>query len=86
MQNLHNLEPTLKALADVGPDLDTVLAFATDVPVRPELHRPGIRGDYFNFFAIDRPDRSAAEATLFLGTRWGDQNAPLVPRPGSPTT
>ena len=38
--NLQNLEPTLKALADVGPDLDACVGLRDGLPVRPELRRP----------------------------------------------
>ena len=38
--NLQNLEPTLKALADVGPEIDTAARVHPDLPVDPEPHRP----------------------------------------------
>jgi hypothetical protein len=84
VRNLQNLEPTIKALADVGDDLDTALAFTTVFPFGQNLIDRGVRGDYINFFGeldftIPRLKRS-----LLMGTRWGDENATLVPAPGEP--
>ena len=39
--DLKNLEPTIKALADVGPDLAPALTYATTFPYSQSLHRPG---------------------------------------------
>jgi hypothetical protein len=80
--NLKNLEPTIKALADVGPDLMTGVRFATAFPYGPtfadrvakgRLHQPVRR------FDITYP---RLKRTLFLGTRWGDQDAKFIPAPG----
>jgi phospholipid/cholesterol/gamma-HCH transport system substrate-binding protein len=84
VHNLGNLEPTLKAFADVGPLLGTVLAYLPTFPLSQNLIDRGLRGDYFNIFAgldftIPRLKRS-----LFAGTRWGDPNAVLTPAPGDP--
>jgi virulence factor Mce-like protein len=86
VKNLQNLEPTLRALADVGSDLDTALAYTTVFPFGQNIIDRGVRGDYINFFGeldftIPRLKRS-----LLLGTRWGDENATLVPAPGEPYT
>ena len=53
-------------------------------PFGQNLIDRGVRGDYINFFGeldftIPRLKRS-----LLLGTRWGDENATLVPAPGEP--
>ena len=40
VKNLKNLEPTIKALADVGPEFGTAIAAGVRVPVHPELRRP----------------------------------------------
>ena len=48
--NLQNLEPTLKALADVGPDIDTALAYIPTFPLTQNLIDRGVRGDYINLF------------------------------------
>ncbi|MCV7347030.1 MCE family protein [Mycolicibacterium rhodesiae] len=82
--NLHNLEPTIKALADVGPELDTALAFATTYPYNQSYIDRAVRGDYVNMFLVADLTIPRLKRTMFLGTRWGDQDAKLVPAPGEP--
>jgi len=84
VRNLTNLEPTLKAFADVGPYLDTVLAFAPTFPFGQNFIDRDIRGDYINIFATMDLTVPRLKRSLFLGTRWGDPNAALVPAPGDP--
>jgi phospholipid/cholesterol/gamma-HCH transport system substrate-binding protein len=84
VRNLQNLEPTLKALADVGPDLDVALAYAPIYPFSQSLIDRGARGDYMNLFAVLDITAPRLKRTLFLGTRWGQPNAPLTPAPGDP--
>lgn len=86
VKDLQNLEPTLRSLADVGRDLDTAIAYIPVFPFGQDLIDRGIRGDYINFygeldFTVPRLKRS-----LLLGSRWGDENAKLVPAPGEPYT
>ncbi len=82
--NLRNLEPTIKALADVGPDITTGLTFATAFPYGPSFADRVARGDYINLFAVFDITYPRLKRTLFLGTRWGDQDAKLIPAPGDP--
>lgn len=82
--NLKNLEPTLRALADVGPDLDTALAFATTFPYPQNLVDRAVRGDYMNYFLIMDLTVNRLKRGLMLGTRWGQPGLPLVPAPGDP--
>lgn len=82
--NLRNLEPTLRALADVGPYLDTGLAFATVYPFGQNLIDRGLKGDYMNLFAVLDLTVPRLKRSLFIGTRWGDINAIPVPAPGEP--
>jgi phospholipid/cholesterol/gamma-HCH transport system substrate-binding protein len=82
--NLTNLEPTVRALADVGPEIDTVLAFLPVLPFGQNLIDRGIRGDYMNLFAVADLTVPRLKRTLFVGTRWGDEHAQLVPAPGDP--
>lgn len=84
VRNLQNLEPTLKALADVGPKLDTALAYFPTFPYTQQVIDRSIRGDYLNQFIIFDLTVPRLKRTLFLGTRWGDPNAKLVPAPGDP--
>lgn len=84
VRNLTNLEPTLKALADVGPYLGTVLAYLPLFPFSQNFVDRAIRGDYINIFATMDLTIPRLKRSLFLGTRWGDPNAELVPAPGDP--
>ncbi len=82
--NLRNLEPTLRALADVGPNLGTVLAFAPTYPYPQNFIDRGIRGDYLNEFITFDFTIPRLKRGLLLGTRWAQEGAPLVPAPGDP--
>ncbi|MCV7027332.1 MULTISPECIES: MCE family protein [Mycobacteriaceae] len=82
--DLKNLEPTIKALADVGPDLTIGLRFATSFPYGPTFADRVAKGDYINLFAVFDITYPRLKRTLFLGTRWGDQDAKLIPAPGDP--
>lgn len=84
VHNLNNLDPTLKALADVGPGLGTVIAYLPTYPFSQNFIDRAIRGDYVNIFATMDLTIPRLKRSLFLGTRWGDPNAALVPAPGDP--
>jgi phospholipid/cholesterol/gamma-HCH transport system substrate-binding protein len=82
--NLRNLDPILKSLADIGPDLFNALIFATAFPYGPTFADKITRGDYINLYAIFDLTYPRLKRTLFLGTRWGDENAKMIPAPGDP--
>lgn len=84
VQNLQNLEPVIKALADVGPEIDTALAYTSAFPYGQNLIDRGVRGDYMNLFAIFDLTVPRLKRTLLLGSRFGQLHAPLVPAPGDP--
>jgi len=84
VHNLANLDPTLKALADIGPQLDTILAYLPTFPLNQNTIDRGLRGDYFNIFAGIDLTIPRLKRGLFAGTRWGDPNVPLIPAPGDP--
>jgi virulence factor Mce-like protein len=84
VRNLKNLDPTLRAFADVGPQLDTILAYAPTFPFGQNFIDRAFRGDYVNIFASMDLTVPRLKRSLFLGTRWGDPNAALVPAPGDP--
>lgn len=86
VKNLQNLEPTLRALADVGHNLDTALAYTTVFPFGQNIIDRGVRGDYINFFGEMDFTVPRLKRSLLMGTRWGDENATLVPAPGEPYT
>lgn len=84
LRNLRNLEPTLRALADVGPGLVDGLMFATVFPYGQNIVDRGLKGDYLNLFAVADITVPRLKRTAFLGTRWGMPGAELVPAPGDP--
>jgi phospholipid/cholesterol/gamma-HCH transport system substrate-binding protein len=83
VKNLQNLAPTIKALSDVGPDLDFLLGYAFTFPYTQSFVDRGIKGDYLNLYATVDLTVPRLKRTLFLGTRWGEVNAALVPPPGA---
>ena len=84
VKNLQNLEPTFRALADVGPGLDDALQYATVFPFGQNLVDRGVRGDYMNLFAVFDLTVARIRKTLYLGTRWGLDGAEQIPAPGDP--
>lgn len=84
VRNLKNLEPTVRALADVGPDLVTALSFLPTYPYTQEFIDRGIRGDYMNQFIVFDFTIPRLKSGILLGTRWGEPGASLVPAPGDP--
>jgi virulence factor Mce-like protein len=84
VRNLANLEPTIKALADIGPDLATALGFLPTYPYTQEFIDRGIRGDYMNQFIVFDFTIPRLKQGMLLGTRWGDADASMVPAPGDP--
>jgi phospholipid/cholesterol/gamma-HCH transport system substrate-binding protein len=82
--DLTHLEPAIKALADIGPDINAALAYATAFPYGPNAIERAVKGDYLNLYAVFDLTYSRLKRSLFLGTRWGDENAKLVPAPGDP--
>jgi phospholipid/cholesterol/gamma-HCH transport system substrate-binding protein len=84
VKNLKNLEPTIRALADVGPAIDDGLTFATVFPYGQNIIDRGLKGDYLNLFAVADITVPRLKKTAFLGTRWGVPGAELVPAPGDP--
>jgi phospholipid/cholesterol/gamma-HCH transport system substrate-binding protein len=84
VKNLKNLEPTVRALADVGPNLGKALAFVPTFPYPQNFIDRAIRGDYLNEFITFDFTIPRLKSGLFLGTRWGEEGTPLVPAPGDP--
>jgi ABC-type transporter Mla subunit MlaD len=84
VKNLQNLEPTIAALADIGPELDRALAYAPTFPFTQNFIDRAIRGDYVNgFFTMDLTN-ARLRKSLLLGTHWGRLGAEQVPAPGDP--
>lgn len=85
VSNLKNLEPAIKALANVGPDLAAVLEYAVHFPFTQGFMDRAIRGDYYNLYAIVDFTIPRLKHSLMLGTRWAEVGTQLVPAPGDPT-
>jgi virulence factor Mce-like protein len=84
VKNLQNLQPTIRALADVGPGIVDGLMYATVFPYGQNVIDRGLKGDYLNLFAVGDITVPRLKKTAFLGTRWGIDGAELVPAPGDP--
>ena len=84
VKNLQNLEPTFRALADVGPELDPVLGSILFRPLNQSEIDRAVRGDYINGYLVVDLTVPRLKRTLALGTRWGQEGAPAVPAPGDP--
>ncbi len=86
VKNLQNLEPRIRALADVGPDdLGPGLTLLPTLPFPQNLIDRAFRGDYANgFFTIDLTNAMLRRTTL-LGTHWERLGAELIPAPGEPS-
>ena len=84
VDNLTNLAPTIKALADVGPDLAHALAYATVFPYGQDLLDRSVRGDFFNLFTTIDLSGPRLRSSLFLGTRFGQEGRDFVALPGAP--
>ena len=84
VRNLKNLEPTVKGLADAGPDIDTALAALTVFPFTQNFVDRAVRGDYFNLHVILDLTIPKLKSGLFLGTHWGQLGEQLIPAPGDP--
>lgn len=84
VKNLQNLQPTIQALADVGPDLTEALAYLTVFPYGQALIDRGVRGDFINLFATIDISGPRLRRSIFLGSRAGQEGRDLVPLPGEP--
>ncbi|MGW1739223.1 MCE family protein [Nocardia sp. NPDC001965] len=84
LTDLRNLEPTLRALAQVGPDINKAIAFATVFPYGQYLVDNGVRGDFINLFATVDLTIPRLRRELLLGTPWGDPTAVIQAAVGDP--
>ncbi|MGV0870790.1 MCE family protein [Mycolicibacterium sp. XJ879] len=84
VKNLQNLAPTLRALADVGPEIDSALAYLPTFPLTQNIIDRGVRGDYMNLFVTVDLTNSRMKRGLLLGTGLGQDRASLIPAPGDP--
>jgi len=82
--DLRNLEPTLKAVADVGPLLNAGLAYATVYPYGQSVIDRAVRGDYINLHATVDLTIPRLQRELLQGTPWADPNAVIQAAVGDP--
>src|SRR6201998_3412502 len=84
VKNLKNLEPTIRALADVGPELDTAIAAGFVFPFTQNFVDRAVRGDYFNLHVDLDLSIPRLKRGLLLGTHRGHLDMPEPPAPGEP--
>ncbi len=84
VNNLKNLQPTIQALADVGPEFDAAIAYGTVFPYGQNLIDRAVRGDFINLFATVDISGPRMRKSIFLGTRLDQEGRDLVPLPGEP--
>ncbi len=83
--NLKNLEPMIKALADVGPDLTIGLRFATAFPYGPTFADRVDKGGQHQPVRRFRHHLSATEADAVPRHKVGRPgNVKFIPAPGDP--
>jgi phospholipid/cholesterol/gamma-HCH transport system substrate-binding protein len=70
VNELKQLGPTLKALADAGPSMTRSLSYFATYPWANETMDYWVRGDYGNLTAIIDLTLSRLDAGLFTGTRF----------------
>lgn len=85
VKNLKNLEPTIKALADVGPEFGMAIAAGFVFPFTQNFVDRAVRGDYFNIGAELDLTIPRLKRGLMLGTHWGQPDMPVPPEPGDPS-
>jgi ABC-type transporter Mla subunit MlaD len=84
VRNLKNLEPTIKALADVGPEFGAAIASSFVFPFTQNFVDRAVRGDYFNLHVDLDLTIPRLKKGLLLGTHWGQLDMPVPPEPGDP--
>ena len=68
IQNLRNLGPVLKSLADAGPALTRSLSYLATYPWPKDTLPYWLRGDYANLTGIIDLTLSRLDSSLFVGT------------------
>jgi phospholipid/cholesterol/gamma-HCH transport system substrate-binding protein len=70
VQELKDIGPVLKSLADSGPALTRSLSFFSVYPFAKETLSKWFRGDYANLTAIIDLTLSRLDSSFLTGTRW----------------
>jgi virulence factor Mce-like protein len=82
--DLHHLEPTLRALADVGPQIGQAIEFTTVFPYGQKAVDRSVKGDYINLSATVDLTIPRLKREIFMGTRWGDPTQEIQAAIGDP--
>ncbi|WP_197497692.1 MCE family protein [Mycobacterium sp. 1274756.6] len=70
VQEINDLGPVLKSLADAGPALTRAVGFYSTYPFARETISNWFRGDYANLTAVIDLTLSRLDSSFFTGTRW----------------
>ncbi len=70
IQELRDIGPVLKSLADAGPSLTRALSFYPTFPWPKETIDNWMRGDYGNLSLVFDLTLSRLDSGMFTGTRW----------------
>ncbi|MGH3644477.1 MAG: MCE family protein [Mycobacterium sp.] len=70
VQNLRNIAPVLRSLADAGPALTKGLDFLSTYPWVKSTLANWFRGDFANISLVVDLTLSRLDSSLFTGTRW----------------
>jgi phospholipid/cholesterol/gamma-HCH transport system substrate-binding protein len=70
VQELTDVAPVLKSLADAGPALTRSLSVLPTYPFPKETLTKWVRGDYANLTAVIDLTLSRLDSSFFTGTRW----------------
>jgi phospholipid/cholesterol/gamma-HCH transport system substrate-binding protein len=84
VENLRHLEPTVRAFADVGTDLNKALIFSTAFPYGQKPLDQYVKGDFLNLSATVDLTIPRLKRELFMGTRWGDPTQQIQAAIGDP--
>ena len=84
VRNLHNLEPTVHALADIGPGIDDAIQLATVFPLSQNAIDRGVRGDYRNYFPVADITVPRLKSTCSWAPGGGSRARKSSPAPGDP--
>ncbi|MBD1319555.1 MCE family protein [Gordonia hankookensis] len=84
LTDLRHLQPTLRSLADVGPQMNAALAYALVFPYGQSVIDRAVRGDYLNLHATIDLTVPRLKKELLLGTPLGDPNETVPFAPGDP--
>jgi phospholipid/cholesterol/gamma-HCH transport system substrate-binding protein len=84
VENLRHLEPIMRALADVGTNINKALTYAVALPYGQGPLDRYLKGDYLNLSATVDLTIPRLKRELLMGTRWGDPTQEIQAAIGDP--